>query len=82
MSGLEIQAYLLQGLRAGTMMMQASLSSCLVAGLLPLWILMLGLGPFRRMPALACLALCSALVLGLSICALMLLRIWLPLLQR
>ncbi|WP_285020006.1 CHASE2 domain-containing protein [Novosphingobium sp. fls2-241-R2A-195] len=78
LSGLEIQAYLLQGLRAGTMMMQASLSSCLVAGLLPLWILMLGLGPFRRMPALACLALCSALVLGLSICALMLLRIWLP----
>lgn len=78
MSGLEIQAYLLHGLRGGTMMTQAGLSSCLIVGLLPLWILMLGLGPFRRMPALACLALCSALVLALSLCALMLLRIWLP----
>ncbi|EZP69599.1 Chase sensor signal transduction histidine kinase [Novosphingobium resinovorum] len=78
MSGLEIQAYLLQGLRGGTMMTQADLSACLIAGLLPLWMLMMGLGPFRRMPALTCLALCSALVLGLSLCALILLRIWLP----
>lgn len=78
MSGLEIQAYLLQGLRGGTMMTQAGLSFCLIAGLLPLWMLMLELGPFRRMPALSCLAVCSALVLGLSLCTLTLLRIWLP----
>ncbi|PNU02249.1 CHASE2 domain-containing protein [Novosphingobium guangzhouense] len=78
MTGLEIQAYLLQGLRSNAMMTRAGLTACLVIALLPLCMLMMGLGPFRRLPALACLGLCSALVLGASVCALMLLRVWLP----
>ncbi|MGF7154909.1 CHASE2 domain-containing protein [Novosphingobium gossypii] len=78
MSGLEIQAYLLQGLRSGAMMARAGPTACLALALLPAWLLMLALGPFRWLPALTSLALCAALVLGLSIGALMLLRIWLP----
>lgn len=78
MSGLEIQAYLLQGLRSGAMMARAGPIACLALALLPAWLLMLALGPFRRLPALTSLALCAALVLGLSIGALMFLRTWLP----
>lgn len=78
MSGLEIQAYLLQGLRGGAMMTRAGLLACLVLALVPLWLLMIGLGPVRRLPALACFGLCSALVLCVSLCAMLLARLWLP----
>ncbi|WP_159978918.1 MULTISPECIES: CHASE2 domain-containing protein [unclassified Novosphingobium] len=78
MSGLEIEAYLLQGLRDGAMMRPAGSWACLALALLPLWALMVLLGPVRRFPALACFALCLALVLGSCVAALIFWRLWLP----
>ncbi|AXB79797.1 CHASE2 domain-containing protein [Novosphingobium sp. P6W] len=78
MSGLEIEAYLLQGMRDGAMIRPAGLWPCLALALLPLWALMVLLGPVRRLPALANFALCAAFVLGSCVAALMLWRLWLP----
>ncbi|MFT4054740.1 MAG: CHASE2 and HATPase_c domain-containing protein [Novosphingobium sp.] len=78
MSGLEIQAYLFEGLHSSAMLTRAGLVPCALLALTALWLLMLGLGPVRRLPALVCFGLCAGLVLGVSICSLMLLRVWMP----
>ncbi|MEE4452814.1 CHASE2 domain-containing protein [Novosphingobium resinovorum] len=78
MSGLEIEAYLLQGLRSDAMMVRAGLVACLALALVPLWALLVALGPVRRLPALASFGLCGGLVLGASVLALAVFRIWLP----
>jgi len=77
-SGLEIEAYLLQGLREGGMISRAGPLACLALALLPLWALMIALGPLRRIPALASFAICAGLVLAASVFALVALRLWLP----
>lgn len=78
MSGLEIEGYLLEGLRSNAMIARAGLPVSLVLALVPLWALMILLGPFRRLPAMASFGLCLGAALGFSVFALMALRLWLP----
>lgn len=78
MPGLEIEAYLLQGLRAGTMIRPAGPLACAALALVALWVLLVLLGPVRRLPALASFVLCAGSVLGTSVLALVVLRLWLP----
>lgn len=78
MSGLEIQANLLHGLLGNRMIGQASVAACLALALLPLWGLMIALGPLHRLPALASFGVSVAVVFAISAAALMLFRSWLP----
>lgn len=78
MSGLEIEANLLQGLVNRAMIRPAGLGACLAMALLPLFALMLGLGPLRRAPAAVVVALCGAAVVAVTALCLLALRLWLP----
>ena len=78
MTGLEIEANLLQGLLSNQMIARASLAACLGLALLSLWALMIALGPLHRLPALASVSLTAAAILALCTIALALFRIWLP----
>jgi CHASE2 domain-containing sensor protein/signal transduction histidine kinase len=78
MSGLEIQANLLQGLLSNRMIRRAGLVETLLLGLLPLWAMMLLLGQVRRVPALAVFVLSVTGVMAATAAALAGLRVWLP----
>ena len=78
MSGLQIEANLLHGLLGDQMIRRASLTACLGLALLPLWSLMIVLGPLHRLPAIASFGLSAAAVLAISAFALIFFRIWIP----
>ncbi|WP_432787507.1 CHASE2 domain-containing protein [Novosphingobium rhizosphaerae] len=78
MSGLEIEAHLLQGLINRAMIRPAGPIALLALGLVPLWALMIGLGPLGRAPALVVVGLSSAAVVAVSALCLLVLRLWLP----
>ncbi|EIZ79185.1 integral membrane sensor signal transduction histidine kinase [Novosphingobium sp. Rr 2-17] len=78
MTGLEIEANLLNGLVGHQLIERAGLPLRLALALVPLWVLMLAIGPIRRIPALASLLLCCGVVLFTSAAALTFLRLWLP----
>lgn len=78
MSGLEIQANLLHGLMQGEMIKRAGLFAQLALALVPLWVLMIALGPVRRIPPLAAFTLCAAGALLCSAIAILALDVWLP----
>jgi CHASE2 domain-containing sensor protein/signal transduction histidine kinase len=78
MSGLEVQGHVLQGLISHTMIRPAGLGARLAIGLVPLVLLMAGLGLWRPVPALAVFAICAALVLAVSGLALLVWHAWVP----
>ncbi|WOK38057.1 CHASE2 domain-containing protein [Sphingomonas sp. C3-2] len=78
MSGVEIQANLLDGLLGGTLAHSAGIGSVLALALIPLWLLMIVL---RRAPSrmgAAALALLVLVVLAVSAIGLFAFRLWLP----
>ncbi|GMM60215.1 CHASE2 domain-containing protein [Novosphingobium pituita] len=77
-SGLEIEAGLYQALVSGHMISQAGLVASLALALVPLWLLMGALGPWRPFPALAVFTLAVGLVLVISALGLMVCHVWLP----
>lgn len=78
MSGLEIQANLLQGLLSDRMIRRATPLETLVLGLVALWAMMMMLGLVRSPPALASFFLSVTGVLMVTAVALSAFRVWLP----
>ena len=77
MSGLEIDANLLQALMGHSLIRPASLPARLALGLLPLVVLMIGLGPWRRAPALVVFLVCAATVVAVTALCLLASGLWL-----
>jgi signal transduction histidine kinase len=77
MSGLEIDANLLQALMGHSLIRPASLPARLALGLLPLVVLMIGLGPWRRAPALVVFLVCAAAVVAVTALCLLASGLWL-----
>ncbi|MBB3357475.1 CHASE2 domain-containing protein [Novosphingobium sp. BK486] len=78
MSGLEIEANLVNGLISRTMIRPAGMPARIGLGLMPLLVLMIGLGPWRRMPAMVVFALCAGVVVAIAALCLLVWRLWLP----
>lgn len=78
MSGLEIDANLLQALMGHSLIRPASQPACLALGLLPLVALMIGLGPWRRVPALVVFLVCVGTVVSITALCLLASGVWLP----
>src|SRR3546814_2040934 len=78
MPGIKIQAHLLQGLLDKQMIAKAGIFACLTIALIPLWLFMVYMGLFPRIPSLFCLAVLTALVMVCAAGALILFRILIP----
>ncbi len=78
MSGLEIDAQLLRGLLDHRMIGRASLGVQIAFAIVPLWLLMLAMGPVARISSAASLLVLSGTILAITAIALFWLRIWLP----
>lgn len=78
MSGLEINAQLLRGLLDHRMIGRAPLLSQIAFAIVPLWLLMLAMGPVSRLSSAVSLMVLSAAVLAASAVALLWLRVWIP----
>lgn len=78
MSGVEIQANLLDGLLRGGLATEAGFSLRAVAALAPLWLLLLALRIFRPNTTMLMLAGLIALAVGASGLAFHVFRIWIP----
>src|SRR3546814_8570969 len=76
MPGIKIQAHLLQGLLDKQMIAKAGIFACLTIALIPLWLFMVSMGLFPRIPSLLCLAVLTAVVMVCAAGALILFRIW------
>lgn len=78
MPGLEIEAHLLQAVLGHRMIRLAELPACLLFSIVPLWLLMLALGPIHRFSPFLCFVfLVLAILVGNGI-ALIVFRTWLP----
>lgn len=75
--GLDIDAQLLRGLLDHHMIIAADLHVRIAFALVPLWLLMLAMGPFPRVPALLALALAAGAIIATTTIALLHFRIWL-----
>src|SRR3546814_1234327 len=76
--GIKIQAQRLQGLLDKQMIAKAGIFACLTIALIPLWLFMVSMGLFPRIPSLLCLAVLTAVVMVCAAGALILFRIWIP----
>ncbi|WP_324699462.1 CHASE2 domain-containing protein [Novosphingobium sp. RL4] len=78
MSGLEINAQFLRGLLADLMIEKAGIAARIGFAVVPVWLLMLLMGPFPRVSPALGLAAATATVLAAAGLLLLLGRIWLP----